>query len=48
MTALLTRIKRLARSPQGRGAASSVRRTTSAPGRRVQAHRLLGKLRRQR
>ncbi|MFD4375106.1 hypothetical protein ACFXKE_24180 [Streptomyces sp. NPDC059202] len=45
MTALLARIKRLARSPQGRGAAASLRRAAADPGRRAQARRLLGRLR---
>lgn len=41
MSELLTRIKRLARSPQGRGAADSVRRIASDPRKRAQAQRLL-------
>ncbi|MFF8835078.1 hypothetical protein [Streptomyces sp. NPDC015130] len=45
MTALLDRIKRLARSPQGRGAAASLRRAAADPRRRAQARRLLGRLR---
>ncbi|MEV6246916.1 hypothetical protein AB0M38_12025 [Streptomyces sp. NPDC051742] len=45
MTALLDRIKRFARSPQGRGAAASLRRATADPRRRAQARRLLGRLR---
>ncbi|MFE2562087.1 hypothetical protein ACFXGT_40025 [Streptomyces sp. NPDC059352] len=45
MTALLTRIKRFARSPQGRRAAASVRRAAADPRRRTQAQRLLAKLR---
>ncbi|GHG28002.1 hypothetical protein ACFFSH_30850 [Streptomyces filamentosus] len=45
MTALLDRIKRFARSPQGRGAASSLRRAAADPRRRAQARRLFGRLR---
>ncbi|MGW4705495.1 hypothetical protein [Streptomyces sp. NPDC004285] len=45
MTALLARIKRFARSPQGRDAAESVRRAAADPRRRGQAQRLLGRLR---
>ncbi|MFB7512010.1 hypothetical protein [Streptomyces sp. NPDC056144] len=46
MTALLDRLKRLARSPQGRGAAESLRRAATDPHKRAQARRLFGKLRR--
>ncbi|MBB4986796.1 MULTISPECIES: hypothetical protein [Streptomyces] len=45
MTALLARIKRFARSSQGRNAAASLRRAAADPRRRTQAQRLLGKLR---
>ncbi|MFF6886168.1 hypothetical protein ACFY9F_23640 [Streptomyces sp. NPDC012421] len=45
MTALLARIRRLARSPQSRGAAASLRRAAADPRRRAQARRLLGRLR---
>ncbi|MEV4429569.1 hypothetical protein ACN9M0_37705 [Streptomyces sp. R-07] len=45
MTALLARIKRFTRSPQGRNAAASLRRAAADPRRRAQAQRLLGKLR---
>ncbi|MGW6540262.1 hypothetical protein ACWGDD_31100 [Streptomyces sp. NPDC055011] len=45
MTALLARIKRFARSPQGRGAAASLRRAAADPRKRDQARRLLGRLR---
>ncbi|WP_328940392.1 hypothetical protein OG259_00880 [Streptomyces sp. NBC_00250] len=45
MSALLTRIKRLAHSPQGRRAAASVRRAAADPGRRTQVRRLLAKVR---
>ncbi|WP_225804553.1 hypothetical protein [Streptomyces sp. NK15101] len=45
MTALLNRIKRFARSPQGRRTAESIRRAAADPRRRAQAQRLLGKLR---
>ncbi|MEV5974717.1 hypothetical protein [Streptomyces sp. NPDC051921] len=48
MTALLTCIKRFARSPQGRSTAAAVRRAAADPRRRTQAQRLLGKLRRHR
>ncbi|MFF0430854.1 hypothetical protein ACFYU9_01315 [Streptomyces sp. NPDC004327] len=45
MTALLDRIKRFARSPQGRDAAASLRRAAADPRRRAQARRLFGRLR---
>ncbi|MFF9200184.1 hypothetical protein ACF09L_33750 [Streptomyces sp. NPDC014779] len=45
MTALLDRIKRFARSPQGRGAAASLRRVAADPRNRTRASRLLGRLR---
>ncbi|MEU3745586.1 MULTISPECIES: hypothetical protein [Streptomyces] len=45
MTALLDRIKRFTRSPQGRRAAASLRRAAADPRRRTQARRLLGRLR---
>ncbi|GGY77207.1 hypothetical protein [Streptomyces omiyaensis] len=45
MTALLARIKRFARGPQGRAATASVRRAAADPRRRAQARRLLGRLR---
>ncbi|MFF6788200.1 hypothetical protein ACVW0K_006327 [Streptomyces filamentosus] len=45
MTALLDRIKRFARSPQGRGATESLRRAAADPRRRAQARRLFGRLR---
>ncbi|MET9542981.1 hypothetical protein ABZY16_36720, partial [Streptomyces sp. NPDC006553] len=45
MSALLTRIKRFAHSPQGRSAAASVRRAAADPRRRTQVQRLLTKLR---
>ncbi|MFF0425078.1 hypothetical protein ACFYUJ_11705 [Streptomyces sp. NPDC004520] len=45
MTALLDRIKRFARSPQGRDAAASFRRAAADPRRRAQARRLFGRLR---
>ncbi|GGR18356.1 hypothetical protein [Streptomyces roseolus] len=45
MTALLDRIKRFARSPQGRDAAASLRRAASDPRTRTRARRLLGRLR---
>ena len=45
MTALLDRIKRFARSPQGRGAAASLRRAAADPRRRARARRLFGRLR---
>ncbi|MER7950607.1 hypothetical protein ABTY59_24780 [Streptomyces sp. NPDC096079] len=45
MTALLARIKRFARSPQGRDAAATLRRAAADPRRRSQARRLLGRLR---
>ncbi|MEU8760299.1 hypothetical protein [Streptomyces sp. NPDC048659] len=46
MTALLDRIKRFTRSPQGRGAAASLRRAAADPRKRDQARRLFGRLRR--
>ncbi|MFF5788660.1 hypothetical protein ACFY8P_27310 [Streptomyces sp. NPDC012693] len=45
MSALLTRIKRFGRSPQGRRAVASVRRAAADPRKRSQARRLLGRLR---
>ncbi|MER5202101.1 hypothetical protein [Streptomyces sp. NPDC002825] len=45
MTALLDRIKRFARSRQGRDAAASLRRAAADPRRRAQARRLFGRLR---
>ncbi|MEU2236556.1 MULTISPECIES: hypothetical protein [Streptomyces] len=45
MTALLDRIKRFARSSQGRDAAASLRRAAADPRRRAQARRLFGRLR---
>ncbi|MDX2561945.1 hypothetical protein PV371_20090 [Streptomyces sp. TX20-6-3] len=45
MSAILTRIKRFAHSPQGRSAAASVRRAAADPRKRAQAQRLLTKLR---
>ncbi|MFF0750654.1 hypothetical protein [Streptomyces sp. NPDC004267] len=45
MIALLDRIKRFARSPQGRDAAASLRRAAADPRRRAQARRLFGRLR---
>ncbi|MCZ0982206.1 hypothetical protein O1L60_33935 [Streptomyces diastatochromogenes] len=45
MTALLDRIKRFARSPQGRDAAASLRRAAADPRRRAGARRLFGRLR---
>ncbi|MFG2977163.1 hypothetical protein ACGFYY_29775 [Streptomyces sp. NPDC048331] len=45
MTALLNRIKRFARSPQGQRAAASVRRAAADPRKRAQAGRLLDRLR---
>ncbi|MFC9731898.1 hypothetical protein ACH4MA_13720 [Streptomyces roseolus] len=45
MTALLDRIKRFARSPQGRDAVASLRRAASDPRTRTRARRLFGRLR---
>ncbi|MER7922654.1 MULTISPECIES: hypothetical protein [unclassified Streptomyces] len=45
MSDVLERIKRFARSPQGRRTAEQVRRAAADPRRRAQAQRLLGKLR---
>ncbi|MEU6987342.1 hypothetical protein ABZ946_28600 [Streptomyces sp. NPDC046324] len=44
MSALLTRIKRFSRSPQGRRAIASVRLAATDPRKRSQARRLLGRL----
>ncbi|MGA4943307.1 hypothetical protein [Streptomyces cinereoruber] len=45
MSALLTRIKRFGRSPQGRRAIASVRRAAADPRARARARRALGRLR---
>ncbi|MFC8589533.1 hypothetical protein ACWDUX_28620 [Streptomyces sp. NPDC003444] len=45
MSALLTRIKRFGRSPQGRRAIASLRRAASDPRSRARGRRLLGRLR---
>ncbi|WP_189601536.1 MULTISPECIES: hypothetical protein [Streptomyces] len=45
MSALLTRIKRFSRSPQGRRAIASVRRAATDPRKRAQARTLFGRLR---
>ncbi|CAM5470727.1 hypothetical protein ACIBTP_28555 [Streptomyces avidinii] len=45
MSALLTRIKQFARSPQGQRAVASVRRAAADPRKRTQAGRLLNRLR---
>ncbi|MER7824944.1 hypothetical protein ABTX85_20540 [Streptomyces sp. NPDC096097] len=45
MTALLNRIKRFARSPQGQRAVASARRAAADPRKRAQAGRLLDRLR---
>ncbi|MET7488463.1 hypothetical protein [Streptomyces sp. NPDC005538] len=45
MSDVMERIKRFARSPQGRRTAEQVRRAAADPRRRAQAQRLLAKLR---
>ncbi|MEU7658459.1 hypothetical protein [Streptomyces lincolnensis] len=45
MSGILERIKRFARSPQGRRSIEQARRAAADPRRRAQAQRLLGKLR---
>lgn len=45
MPGILERIKRFARSPQGRRTVEQARRAAADPRRRAQAQRLLGKLR---
>ncbi|MFJ7271360.1 hypothetical protein ACIQV3_32765 [Streptomyces sp. NPDC099050] len=45
MSALLTRIKQFARSPQGRRLTASARRSAADPRKRAQAGRLLNRLR---
>ncbi|MEV1010847.1 hypothetical protein [Streptomyces sp. NPDC049881] len=45
MSRLISRIKRFSRSPQGRRTMSSARRASADPRRRMQARRLLGRLR---
>ncbi|WP_432139626.1 MULTISPECIES: hypothetical protein [unclassified Streptomyces] len=45
MSAVLEKIKRFARSPQGRRTMDRARRAAADPRRRAQAQRLLGKLR---
>ncbi|MBC7271217.1 MULTISPECIES: hypothetical protein [Streptomyces] len=45
MSAILERIKRFARSPQGRRAMGQARRSAADPRRRAQAQRLMSKLR---
>ncbi|MFD8891771.1 hypothetical protein ACFVZ8_33470 [Streptomyces sp. NPDC059558] len=45
MSALLTRIKQFARSPQGQRAVASARRAAADPRTRTQAGRLLNRLR---
>ncbi|MEU3253400.1 hypothetical protein [Streptomyces sp. NPDC006997] len=45
MSALLEKIKRFARSPQGRRAIGQARRTAADPRRRAQAQRFMSKLR---
>ena len=48
MSALLTRIRRFTRSPQGRRAVAAVRQAARDPRNRAQAGRLLDRLRRRR
>ncbi|GAB2803342.1 hypothetical protein GCM10027073_39810 [Streptomyces chlorus] len=45
MAGIVERIKRFARSPQGRRATEQARRAAADPRRRAQGRRLLGKLR---
>ncbi|MFE6288005.1 hypothetical protein [Streptomyces sp. NPDC057877] len=45
MSALLEKIKRFARSPQGQRAMGHARRTAADPRRRAQAQRFLSRLR---
>ncbi|WP_199810410.1 MULTISPECIES: hypothetical protein [unclassified Streptomyces] len=45
MTALLNKIKRFARGPQGQRAVASARRAAADPRKRAQAGRLLARLR---
>ncbi|GAB3175984.1 hypothetical protein [Streptomyces incanus] len=45
MAGIVERIKRFARSPQGRRATEQARRAAADPRRRAQAQRLMGKLR---
>ncbi|MFF1411919.1 MULTISPECIES: hypothetical protein [unclassified Streptomyces] len=45
MSALLTRIKQFARSPQGQRVTASARRAAADPRKRAQAGRLLNRLR---
>ncbi|MEW1643919.1 MULTISPECIES: hypothetical protein [unclassified Streptomyces] len=45
MSGVIERVKRFARSPQGRRTAEQIRRAAADPRRRAQAQRLLGRLR---
>ncbi|MEU2896597.1 hypothetical protein ABZ690_19240 [Streptomyces sp. NPDC006967] len=45
MPSMIERVKRFARSPQGRRTTEQVRRAAADPRRRAQAQRLLGRLR---
>ncbi|WP_328675125.1 hypothetical protein OG226_03710 [Streptomyces sp. NBC_01261] len=45
MSGVVERIKRFARSPQGRRTVEQVRRAAADPRRQAQARRLLGRLR---
>ncbi|MFD3731936.1 hypothetical protein [Streptomyces sp. NPDC058632] len=45
MAGIVERIRRFAKSPQGRRATEQARRAAADPRRRAQAQRLLGKLR---
>ncbi|WP_199821041.1 hypothetical protein [Streptomyces fulvoviolaceus] len=45
MSGILERIKRFARSPQGRRTVEQARRAAADPRRRAQAQRLMGRLR---
>ncbi|MET9930878.1 MULTISPECIES: hypothetical protein [unclassified Streptomyces] len=48
MSALLARIKRFGRSPQGQRAIASVRRAAADPRNQARARQLLGRLRKRR
>ncbi|MFJ3895051.1 hypothetical protein [Streptomyces sp. NPDC090083] len=45
MSSVIERVKRFARSPQGRRTAEQIRRAAADPRRRAQAQQLLGRLR---